>query len=82
MLLEQNPLPYLARFPGADVLTSSDQVVPTVVDDRLDIWQQGEYYVKKPFNAISIYYVYLMVLDSLHDLCLGYLKVVCVCKLL
>lgn len=41
MLLKQNPLPYLARYPQADVLTSSDQVVPTVVDDRLDIWQQG-----------------------------------------
>ncbi|KAI5327121.1 hypothetical protein L3X38_026517 [Prunus dulcis] len=33
-------LPYLARYPEADVLTSSDQVVPTVTDDRLDIWQQ------------------------------------------
>lgn len=41
-MLEQNPLPYFARFPGADVLTSSDQVVPTVVDDSLDVWQQGE----------------------------------------
>lgn len=40
MVWLKNPLPYLARFPGADVLTSSDQVVPTVVDDRLDIWQQ------------------------------------------
>ncbi|CAF1867393.1 unnamed protein product [Brassica oleracea var. botrytis] len=36
----KNPLPYLARYPDADVLTSSDQVVPTVVDDSLDIWQQ------------------------------------------
>lgn len=41
ILLKQNPLPYLARFPEADVLTSTDQVVPTVSDDRLDIWQQG-----------------------------------------
>ncbi|KAF5460233.1 hypothetical protein F2P56_020116 [Juglans regia] len=40
MVWLKNPLPYLARFPGADVLTSSDQVIPTVVDDRLDIWQQ------------------------------------------
>ncbi|XP_057963795.1 arabinosyltransferase XEG113 [Malania oleifera] len=40
MVWLKNPLPYFARFPGADVLTSSDQVVPTVVDDRLDIWQQ------------------------------------------
>lgn len=42
MLLEQNPLPYLARYPEADVLTSTDQVTPTVTDDRLDLWQQGE----------------------------------------
>ncbi|CAL5355570.1 unnamed protein product [Camellia sinensis] len=41
ILLEQNPLPYLARFPEADVLTSSDQVSPTVADDRLDIWKEG-----------------------------------------
>ncbi|GAB4857978.1 hypothetical protein Ancab_015882 [Ancistrocladus abbreviatus] len=40
MVWLKNPLPYLARFPEADVLTSTDQVVPTVVDDRLDIWQQ------------------------------------------
>ncbi|XP_021893584.1 arabinosyltransferase XEG113 [Carica papaya] len=40
MVWLKNPLPYLARYPDADVLTSSDQVVPTVVDDRLDVWQQ------------------------------------------
>ncbi|WCJ29003.1 xyloglucanase 113 [Euphorbia peplus] len=40
MVWLKNPLPYLARYPHADVLTSSDQVVPTVVDDRLDIWQE------------------------------------------
>ncbi|XP_042949213.1 arabinosyltransferase XEG113-like isoform X2 [Carya illinoinensis] len=40
MVWLKNPLPYLARYPGADVLTSSDQVIPTVVDDSLDIWQQ------------------------------------------
>lgn len=40
MVWLKNPLPYFARFPEADVLTSSDQVIPTVVDDRLDIWQQ------------------------------------------
>ncbi|KAK3007088.1 hypothetical protein RJ639_016139 [Escallonia herrerae] len=40
MVWIKNPLPYLARFPEADVLTSTDQVVPTVIDDRLDIWQQ------------------------------------------
>lgn len=40
MVWLKNPLPYLARFPEADVLTSTDQVVPTVSDDRLDVWQQ------------------------------------------
>lgn len=40
MVWLKNPLPYIARFPEADVLTSTDQVVPTVVDDRLEIWQQ------------------------------------------
>lgn len=38
----QNPLPYLARYPEADVLSSSDQVIPTVVDDKLDIWNEGK----------------------------------------
>ncbi|CAH2040806.1 unnamed protein product [Thlaspi arvense] len=38
----KNPLPYLLRFPEADVLTSTDQLVPTVTDDRLENWQQGE----------------------------------------
>lgn len=46
IFLKQNPLPYLARYPGADVLTSSDQVVPTAIDDRLDNWKQGEVCVK------------------------------------
>ncbi|KAG9452936.1 hypothetical protein H6P81_005840 [Aristolochia fimbriata] len=40
MVWLKNPLPYFSRFPGADVLTSSDQVIPTVVDDSLEIWQQ------------------------------------------
>ncbi|KHN05539.1 hypothetical protein glysoja_020504 [Glycine soja] len=40
MVWLKNPLPYLARYPEADVLTSSDQVVPTVVDDSLEIWQE------------------------------------------
>ncbi|XP_047966123.1 arabinosyltransferase XEG113-like [Salvia hispanica] len=39
MVWLKNPLPYLARFPEADVLTSTDQVAPTVVDDRLDDWR-------------------------------------------
>jgi len=41
-IVQQNPLPYLARHPEADILTSSDQVVPTVVDDSLEIWQEGK----------------------------------------
>ncbi|KAB2053796.1 hypothetical protein ES319_A12G211300v1 [Gossypium barbadense] len=40
MVWLKNPLPYLARYPDADILTSSDQVVPTVVDDRLADWKQ------------------------------------------
>ncbi|GLT80999.1 hypothetical protein SLA2020_524070 [Shorea laevis] len=40
MVWLKNPLPYLAQYPDADVLTSSDQVSPTVTDDRLGIWQQ------------------------------------------
>ncbi|XP_057250909.1 arabinosyltransferase XEG113 isoform X2 [Beta vulgaris subsp. vulgaris] len=40
MVWLKNPLPYFARFPEADVLTSTDQVVPTVLDDRLEVWQQ------------------------------------------
>lgn len=44
VIVKQNPLPYLARYPGADILTSSDQLIPTVVDDSLEIWQEGEYY--------------------------------------
>ncbi|KAG6391395.1 hypothetical protein SASPL_149149 [Salvia splendens] len=39
MVWLKNPLPYLARFPEADVLTSTDQLAPTVVDDRLDDWK-------------------------------------------
>ncbi|KAI4995877.1 hypothetical protein ZWY2020_037965 [Hordeum vulgare] len=35
MVWLKNPLPYLARYPSADLLTSSDQVVPTVTDDSL-----------------------------------------------
>lgn len=40
MVWLKNPLPYFARFPEADVLSSTDQVIPTVVDDRLDVWQE------------------------------------------
>ncbi|OMO93683.1 Reticulon [Corchorus olitorius] len=40
MVWLKNPLPYLARYPDADLLTSSDQVTPTVVDDSLADWKQ------------------------------------------
>ncbi|KAG0474762.1 hypothetical protein HPP92_014448, partial [Vanilla planifolia] len=52
-----NPLPYIARFPEADVLTSSDQVIPTITDDKLEKWQQvtGAYNIGifhwRPTNA-------------------------------
>lgn len=39
--MEQDPLPYFARFPAADILTSSDQLLPTVPDDRLEAWEKG-----------------------------------------
>lgn len=42
MIVEQSPLPYLAHYPEADVLTSSDQVIPTVVDDSLEKWEEGD----------------------------------------
>jgi hypothetical protein len=38
--LQQNPLPYFERFPSADVLTSSDEVVNSVDDDSLEIWDR------------------------------------------
>ncbi|CAA6675161.1 unnamed protein product [Spirodela intermedia] len=38
MVWLKNPLPYLARFPEADILTSSDELVPSVTDDSLDDW--------------------------------------------
>ncbi|KAK4262979.1 hypothetical protein QN277_028462 [Acacia crassicarpa] len=40
MVWLKDPIPYLARYPGADVLTSSDQVIPTVVDDSLEVWHE------------------------------------------
>lgn len=41
MVWLKNPLPYIARYPAADVLTSSDNVVPTVSDDRLELWKEA-----------------------------------------
>ncbi|MQL70831.1 hypothetical protein Taro_003114 [Colocasia esculenta] len=38
MVWLKNPLPYIARFPEADILTSSDQLIPTVTDDSLETW--------------------------------------------
>ncbi|CAL0313223.1 unnamed protein product [Lupinus luteus] len=41
MVWLKNPLPYLARYPKADVLTSTDQLKPTHVDDSLEVWQEA-----------------------------------------
>ena len=57
-LVTQNPLPYLARYPEADVLTSSDQVIPTVVDDSLEVWQEGEYYTTMRTYCHDFYHAY------------------------
>ncbi|CAI5935012.1 unnamed protein product [Closterium sp. NIES-64] len=38
----RNPLPYMARYPQADVLTSSDHLVRSVDDESLEHWDQGE----------------------------------------
>ncbi|KAJ4780116.1 Nucleotide-diphospho-sugar transferase family protein [Rhynchospora pubera] len=40
MVWLKNPLPYIARYPDADILTSSDQVIPTITDDSLEVWQE------------------------------------------
>ncbi|GJN40427.1 hypothetical protein PR202_gb29636 [Eleusine coracana subsp. coracana] len=40
MVWLKNPQPYLARYPDADLLTSSDQVIPTVTDDSLENWRE------------------------------------------
>ncbi|WVZ59744.1 hypothetical protein U9M48_009848 [Paspalum notatum var. saurae] len=40
MVWLKNPLPYFARYPDADLLTSSDQVIPTVTDDSLENWRE------------------------------------------
>lgn len=47
----QNPLPYVARFPDADVLTSSDEVVHTVEDDQLEIWDKSK---------LSLHFIYVL----------------------
>ncbi|CAI5938014.1 unnamed protein product [Closterium sp. NIES-65] len=38
----QNPLPYMARYPQADVLTSSDHLVRSVDDESLEHWDQAQ----------------------------------------
>ncbi|URD78485.1 Nucleotide-diphospho-sugar transferase [Musa troglodytarum] len=40
MVWLKNPLPYFARFPEADLLTSTDQLRPTTTDDSLEVWQK------------------------------------------
>ncbi|CAI5476557.1 unnamed protein product [Closterium sp. Yama58-4] len=39
----RNPLPYMARYPQADVLTSSDHLVRSVDDESLEHWDRGEW---------------------------------------
>jgi hypothetical protein len=41
MVFLRNPLEYVSRYPQADVLTSSDQLVHTVGDEALERWQEG-----------------------------------------
>ena len=36
----QDPFPYFERFPDADILTSSDEVVNSVDDDKLEQWDR------------------------------------------
>ncbi|GJP65581.1 hypothetical protein CLOP_g22455 [Closterium sp. NIES-67] len=38
----RNPLPFIARYPSADVLTSSDHLVRSVDDESLEKWQQAQ----------------------------------------
>eukprot|EP00249_Psilotum_nudum_P004971 c18467_g1_i1 orf=594-2531(-) len=42
MVWLQNPLPYFARYPAADVLVSSDEVVNTVEDEHLEVWERAQ----------------------------------------
>ncbi|KAG6499153.1 hypothetical protein ZIOFF_038909 [Zingiber officinale] len=35
-----NPLPDISRFPEADILTSTDQIVPTITEDSLEVWKE------------------------------------------
>jgi arabinosyltransferase len=48
----------MARYPDADILTSSDQVVPTVTDDSLDVWQEGNGWVHHwiIYHNFSLYF--------------------------
>ncbi|KAL3699666.1 hypothetical protein R1sor_017688 [Riccia sorocarpa] len=41
MVWLKDPLPYLERYPAADVLTSSDAVVNTRDDDKLEDWPRS-----------------------------------------
>ncbi|KAL2652130.1 hypothetical protein R1flu_020258 [Riccia fluitans] len=41
MVWIKDPLPYLERYPAADVLTSSDAVVNTRTDDELEDWPRS-----------------------------------------
>ncbi|XP_024520921.1 arabinosyltransferase XEG113 [Selaginella moellendorffii] len=41
MVWMKNPLPYMERYPDADVLVSSDAVIATVTDESLEDWRRS-----------------------------------------
>eukprot|EP00271_Cylindrocystis_brebissonii_P007994 TRINITY_DN219_c0_g1_i1.p1 TRINITY_DN219_c0_g1~~TRINITY_DN219_c0_g1_i1.p1 ORF type:complete len:733 (-),score=136.76 TRINITY_DN219_c0_g1_i1:483-2681(-) len=52
MVWLQNPLPWLRRWPNADVVTSTDEVVRTVDDDGLERWDRAH----AAYNIGILYY--------------------------
>lgn len=52
MVWVQNPLPWIARFPTADVITSSDEVIRTVDDDSPEKWNRAH----GAYNIGILYY--------------------------
>lgn len=53
LLLLQDPLPYFAKIPTADVLVSSDEVASSVDDDQLEIWERGNCFFPSQENLFS-----------------------------
>ena len=62
--LVQNPLPYLSRFPEADILTSSDELVPTVTDDSLEDWKFGRFHEYSLCSLILILIIIIILINS------------------